>query len=176
MVSMTTGLRASAAVSLALSLLIVFVDVNQTWDVFRTLRALSAVALVTSSVVLLHMSSLKPAESHTAKTLLLQYLFNGVMAVMGKRNFRRLLQKTRDVTKTQQELLLRILQENSDTEYGLKYGFSAVRTQSDFKAKVPLSTYSCYEPYINRIIQGKLKMQFITIIILHVHVDSTRTV
>ena len=50
------------------------------------------------------------------------------------------------------ETLMRLIRENEDTEYGKKYGFREIRSYADYAAKVPLSTYEDYEPYIERML------------------------
>lgn len=57
---------------------------------------------------------------------------------------------TKDPMKAQTELLLKIIQDNKDTEYGKKYNFADIKTIEDFQAKVPVSVYDDYAPYIER--------------------------
>ena len=54
-------------------------------------------------------------------------------------------------------LLMRILRENADTEYGRKYGFGEIRSIDEYRQKVPFSNYDNYEPYIRRMVQNKEK-------------------
>lgn len=51
-----------------------------------------------------------------------------------------------------QETLLRLVRENQDTEYGRKYGFREIHSYADYAARVPISRYEDYEPYIERMI------------------------
>ncbi len=53
------------------------------------------------------------------------------------------------------ELLLRLLRENADTEYGKKYGFASIHSVEEFKTKVPFSTYDDYDVYIRRMLKGE---------------------
>ena len=55
----------------------------------------------------------------------------------------------------QEALLMRLLQENKDTDYGLKYGFGDIVDYEDYRKKVPLTVFSDYDEYINRIINGE---------------------
>ena len=57
--------------------------------------------------------------------------------------------------KSNEDLLMRILRENADTEYGRKYGFSDIHSVEEFKKKVPFSDYDVYEPYIRRMVKNK---------------------
>lgn len=50
------------------------------------------------------------------------------------------------------ELLMRLVRENEDTEYGRKYGFRDIHSYADYAAKVPYSGYEDYEPYIERML------------------------
>ncbi len=54
-----------------------------------------------------------------------------------------------------EETLLKILQDNKDTEYGKKYDFANIHSFEEYKAKVPLSTYDDYAPYVERMIKNK---------------------
>ena len=46
----------------------------------------------------------------------------------------------------------RLVRENQDTEYGRKYGFRNIHSYADYAARVPLSSYEDYEPYIERML------------------------
>ena len=54
----------------------------------------------------------------------------------------------------QEALLKRLLQENKDTVYGRRYGFADIRGHTDYREKVPVTVFSDYDGYINRIING----------------------
>ena len=60
-----------------------------------------------------------------------------------------------NVESIQQKLLLRTLRKNAQSEFGRKHGFSSISNTSEFQAKVPISTYDSYLPYINSIGNGK---------------------
>ena len=51
-----------------------------------------------------------------------------------------------------QELLMELIRKNENTEYGRKYGFRSIHSYVDYAAKVPLSTFEDYEPYIERML------------------------
>ena len=53
---------------------------------------------------------------------------------------------------TSMETLMRLIRDNEDTEYGKKHGFREIRSYADYSAKVPLSAYEDYEPYIERML------------------------
>jgi hypothetical protein len=52
----------------------------------------------------------------------------------------------------QEDLLIRLLRDNSHTEYGRKYNFTSIQCVSDYQQRVPVTTYSDYLPYITRMI------------------------
>ncbi len=54
----------------------------------------------------------------------------------------------------QEKLLLNIISNNKDTEYGKRYDFAGIKNIADFKAKVPITEYPDYEDYISRIAEG----------------------
>ena len=60
---------------------------------------------------------------------------------------------SKDPLKTNEDLLLQILHDNRNTEYGRKYGFGEIRSADEYRKKVPLSSYDDYAPYIKRMIQ-----------------------
>lgn len=47
-------------------------------------------------------------------------------------------------------LMMRILHDCKDTEYGKKYHFADIRNVDDYRKNVPMTTYSDYEEYIDR--------------------------
>lgn len=55
-----------------------------------------------------------------------------------------------------QRAQLRYLVERAaDTEYGRRYGFDAIRTEEDFRRKVPLITYEGLQDYVERLMRGE---------------------
>lgn len=48
------------------------------------------------------------------------------------------------------QLLMKILQDNKDTEYGRKYGFADIHSIEEFQQKVPVTVYDDYLDYIIR--------------------------
>lgn len=57
---------------------------------------------------------------------------------------------TKNPMAVQTKLLMELLQENKDTEYGKKYGFADITSIEEFQERVPLTTYADYEDYIFR--------------------------
>lgn len=55
----------------------------------------------------------------------------------------------------QKELLLNLIRKAKDTEWGIKYGYSNIRSIEEFKSRVPISSYEAIEPFITRNIKGE---------------------
>ncbi|MGD2278933.1 MAG: GH3 auxin-responsive promoter family protein, partial [Candidatus Omnitrophota bacterium] len=62
---------------------------------------------------------------------------------------------TADPVTNQEKLLLEILQRNRETDYGLKYDFSSIKTASEFRARVPLADYETFRPYVEKMTLGE---------------------
>ena len=75
-----------------------------------------------------------------------KYISSGLQAL------ERMEQASLNAGKISYETLMRIIRENEDTEYGKKYGFRSISSYADFARQVPLSEYSDYEPYIERML------------------------
>jgi GH3 auxin-responsive promoter len=54
----------------------------------------------------------------------------------------------------QRQLLLRVVRENADTEFGRRYGFGRISAQADFQHAVPVSSYEDLQPFIVAQSQG----------------------
>ena len=61
-----------------------------------------------------------------------------------------LAQMAEDPMRENEKLLLRILEQNKDTEYGRKYGFADIHSIEEYQKKVPVSVYDDYAGYILR--------------------------
>ncbi|MBD3209729.1 GH3 auxin-responsive promoter family protein [Candidatus Woesearchaeota archaeon] len=57
--------------------------------------------------------------------------------------------------KVQKELLMRILRQNRNTQYGKRHGFRNIRTTKDYQERVPIVTYDDLAEEIEMIKQGK---------------------
>ncbi|MBQ9384338.1 MAG: GH3 auxin-responsive promoter family protein [Ruminiclostridium sp.] len=55
----------------------------------------------------------------------------------------------------QEKLLLRLMRDNKDTEYGRRYGFCNIHSQCEYGDAVPITEYKDYDEYISRIIKGE---------------------
>ena len=78
-----------------------------------------------------------------------------VLTKKGKKALNDIEQSTFEPRKNNEELLLRILKDNENTEYGKKYDFANIKSIEEYRKKVPYSNYDTYEPYISRMIKNK---------------------
>ena len=67
------------------------------------------------------------------------------------RAFRR---ATSSVSETQENVLRTILDQNALTLFGIEHGFPTIRSVRDYQQRVPLSTYSDYSSWVERIAEG----------------------
>lgn len=56
---------------------------------------------------------------------------------------------------TQRTILARYLRRNAGTAFGRTHQFAEIRSAEEFQARVPLSTYTDFEPWIDRIAAGE---------------------
>lgn len=63
-----------------------------------------------------------------------------------------------DLEAVQKDYLEKLLRKNQETEYGRQYGFADIRSYEDFAEQVPLTVYEDYEPYLEKICEGKARV------------------
>lgn len=64
-------------------------------------------------------------------------------------------EETKDAMNINKNLLLKILDDNKDTEYGKKYGFSDIHSIEDYQKKVPVITYDNIAESLERMMKGE---------------------
>ncbi len=74
---------------------------------------------------------------------------------LGEEAVKRLEASAQNAEAVQTKFLLNWLNENKDTEFGRRYGFGKIDSVSEYRKKVPLSSYVDYARYIERIIDGE---------------------
>ncbi len=84
-------------------------------------------------------------------------VIDAVLVKKGKKALRDIEAASKDPRKANEALLLKILQDNKDTEYGKKYDFANIKSIEEYRQKVPFSNYDTYAPYINRMVKKKEK-------------------
>ena len=60
-----------------------------------------------------------------------------------------------DFARANRETLYGILKDNKDTEYGIKNGFADIKDDKEYAGRVPVSGFSDYEDYIDRMVAGE---------------------
>jgi hypothetical protein len=78
-----------------------------------------------------------------------------LLTVIAERVGANFVKKTRQTLAVQEKFLRSVLQAYRDTELGRKYGLGDIKTIDQFRDRVPVLTYSGYEPYVERIAQGE---------------------
>lgn len=77
------------------------------------------------------------------------------MCLAGMSTVRALDEMTKKPAETQEALLLSVLRQNRDTEYGRKYGFSEIHSVRDYQERVPVQEYDDFAPCIERMVKGE---------------------
>ena len=60
-----------------------------------------------------------------------------------------------DPARAQRSLLQRLVRRNAGTIFGRAHDFQSIRTEADFRRRVPVREYEDFRPFINRIIAGE---------------------
>ncbi len=74
---------------------------------------------------------------------------------------------TYDPMKFNAELLMKILDDNKDTEYGKKYDFANIKSIEEYQAKLPITDYDSYADYIYRMTENGEKNLITAYDIIH---------
>ena len=78
-----------------------------------------------------------------------------IMVYKGKRSLRQMERASEDPMRVNTALLKTILKQNRNTEFGREHHFSEIRSVADFQRSVPVSDYTDYTAYIERMKQGE---------------------
>ena len=104
-----------------------------------------AAALLAMASLAMAVSWMDPADSHSASTLLSQFLLETVISLRGRRVLGRLRRASSRLVSTQTSLLLAILKHNQHTSYGRRHRFADVLAASTTPAgRAP--SYSQFTP------------------------------
>ena len=74
---------------------------------------------------------------------------------------------TRNPMKYNTDLLMKILDDNKETEYGQKYDFANIKSVEDYQSKVPITDYDNYADYIYRMTENGEKNLLTSYDIVH---------
>ncbi|XP_033624241.1 probable indole-3-acetic acid-amido synthetase GH3.9 [Asterias rubens] len=108
-----------------------------------------------STVIALHISTLRCSETHTLATLLAQYLIMQVFDLIAPSVYRNLKKVWKYPRKEQDNFLLKLLARDAKTEYGMTHGFSDIKSLQEFREKHPLTKYEHYRDYFTRLADGE---------------------
>ena len=78
-----------------------------------------------------------------------------IMVMKGNKSLRHLEASAKAPMEENRALLMKILRDNRDTEFGKAHHFGEIRTVEDFKKNVPPAGYEDYAPYIERMKNGE---------------------
>ncbi len=74
---------------------------------------------------------------------------------------------TQNPMKYNSDLLMKIIDDNKETEYGQKYDFSNIKSVEDYQNKVPITDYDSYADYIYRMTENGEKNLLTSYEIIH---------
>ncbi len=76
-------------------------------------------------------------------------------AEKGREALRVLKENCRHAGEFSENLLMKIVRDNENTEYGREHHFSEIRSVEDYKKKIPFTTYDSYAEQIGRMTRGQ---------------------
>ena len=80
---------------------------------------------------------------------------------------------TIDSRKINEKVLLKILKNNKNCKYGIKYNFEGINTIEEFKQIVPITNYLSYEKYIDEMLKGEKNILVSEDIVYFGHTSGT---
>ena len=87
-------------------------------------------------------------------TSILTWAITRVLTMKGRKSLAEMLRNCARANDLSRELLMKVVRDNKDTEYGKLQHFDRIRTIDDYKRLVPFSTYDNYAPYIERMVSN----------------------
>ena len=82
-------------------------------------------------------------------------LINSVLSWLIKKRIHQIELFMKYPHEVQAEWFRKLVQAGQETEWGMKYGYSSIRTPEEFKEQVPLNTYESMKPYIDQVREGR---------------------
>jgi hypothetical protein len=90
-----------------------------------------------------------------ARKSILDRIFANIAATHARGMTRKFFAAVKNATRTQDELLLRLVRGAADSDFGRHRGFKSIRTYADFQAAVPIQTYADMSNDIQRLRRGE---------------------
>lgn len=81
-------------------------------------------------------------------------LLLSLVKAVARRTKDRFVKQTKNVAAVQEKFLLDLLRCYQDTELGQHLGLAKIKSVEQFRQQVPISSYTVYEPYAQRVAQG----------------------
>lgn len=86
---------------------------------------------------------------------IIQSALNFSFSLISNRYYKNFNRDTKKAAEVNKSVLLEILEMNKESEYGRMYSFKDIKDVKDYKRNVPITSYSDYENYIERIANGE---------------------
>lgn len=86
----------------------------------------------------------------TVRSLLIHYLLNRCIYLLGAKAKRKLEQDTNNFPQVQEVFLLNILKKNSETKYGRRFKFTDIKNRRGFTVSHPITKYNHYKSFVGR--------------------------
>lgn len=87
--------------------------------------------------------------------MLINKLIYKILINRGKALFNEFENNSKKAFEINESILMEILNDNKNTEYGDLHSFETINTIEDFKFNVPLNNYDNFKPYIDRMVKGE---------------------
>ncbi|CAH1778232.1 unnamed protein product, partial [Owenia fusiformis] len=94
-----------------------------------------------------------PSPSHTMGSVMRQYIFERILRGVVPFFYSSIINA--DPRKVQEEILMKLIDTNKNTQYGKDHNFSSMKTPEDFIRMHPVTKYDHFESYFDRVIEGE---------------------
>jgi len=88
----------------------------------------------------------------------LSKIIMSIMVAKGRKSLNHLEASGHNAMRENQALLMRILHDNKNTEFGKAHRFADIHSVEDFRREVPMSAYEDYASYIERMKNGEINI------------------
>lgn len=85
----------------------------------------------------------------------MRFLFKAALRLHSRSIWRRFDRAADDPVMAQRRLLAELVGRNSGTRFGREHDFAGIRTESDYRARVPIQDYDSLRPYVESIKRGE---------------------
>lgn len=112
-------------------------------------------ALVVAAAV--DLALLPRSRFHTWRSLLLIYILRRTCHLVGWYGWRKTSAKYADLYGVQERFVLDTLRQHADSDYGRQHRFSEIHSLKDFRRLHPVTDYSHFKSYIDRVMTGDVR-------------------